>query len=215
MKRIEVTAFLTAANTIDGRVPATESAVIVWERVLDEDIPAEWAWHHIAKWYANSDDMMTPYTVNKTWRDHKRVQAEIHAPRGPDPQRTNMPGWFADAMQEAFGSTDLADVEPKQGTQEIFDRHAAKAGIDLTAYHDGGGEVIKCPFPDCVCTHDSGCNAGWLDTPDGPASPCPVCRPGLNDILTVIPAPGSRSNSDFATVREGRTTRWSNGADKA
>ena len=76
-------------------------------------------------------------------------------------------------------------------------------------------DVIKCPFPDCICTHDSGCVAGWIDKSDGPTSPCGVCRPGLSEILTVIPAPGSRSSSDVATVREGRTTRWSNGADKA
>ena len=132
-----MTAFLTAANTIDGRVPDTESAVIVWEKVLDEDITAEWAWRHIANWYANCDDMMTPYTVNKTWREHKRVQQNREARQieGPRPTGVPMPQWFADAMQEAFDTTDLAGMTPGPGTQEIFDRHAAKAGIDLTPYH--------------------------------------------------------------------------------
>ena len=215
MNPIQTASFLVAANAIDLRVQYGHQNVEMWMQVLDEDIDSEWAGGHIAKWYANGDEIMTPYTINKAWRDHKRVQAEINAPRGPEPSRTTMPSWFADAMQEAFNSTDLADVEPKQGTQEIFDRHAAKAGIDLTKYHDNSGEAVKCPFPDCVCTHTHGCVAGWIDKKDGPASPCGVCRPGLSEILAVIPAPGSRALSDFATVREGRSTRWSNGADKA
>ena len=45
---------------------------------------------------------------------------------------------------------------------------------------------MRCPWPECQCTHTGGCNAGWLDIdswddPDGKAwaRPCPNCRPTL------------------------------------
>lgn len=75
---------------------------------------------------------------------------------------------------------------------------------------------MKCPFPDCVCTHDQGCVAGWIDSPDGPTSPCPVCRPGLKDMLTDMPEPGQRTGSDWVAMQDSksRTSRFSNGVDR-
>lgn len=162
MNDVEIATMLAACNTLDGRVSSDVNAVEVWREVIDDDIDPQFAGEHVRRWYGNNDDPMTPASLNKAWRDDRRVQ-----------------------------------------------RAKAKAGPG----RPGGG--IPCPFPDCVCTHDNGCVAGWLDKPDGPTSPCPVCRPGLRDLLTDIPGPGDRTGNDFATIREGRTSRWSNGADKA
>ena len=162
MTPIEVAGLLAAVSTLDGRVPESQAAVEAWLAVLDGDMTGEFAMSYAKRWYGDKDEAMTPASLNKAWRDDRRVQ------RARDSALTARPG---------------------------------------------GG--IPCPFPDCACTHDNGCVAGWLDKPDGPTSPCPVCRPGLRDLLTDIAPPGQRTGNDFATLREGRTNRWSNGADKA
>jgi hypothetical protein len=163
MTPIEVAGMLAAVSTLDGRVPESQAAVEAWRAVLDGDMQGDFAMSYVRQWYGNKDEPLTPASLNKAWREHRRVE-------------TN--------------------------------RRAIK---DRPEHLD----IIKCPFPDCVCTHDNGCVAGWMDKQDGPTRPCPVCRPGLSDILTEIPAPGSRSASDSAAIREGRSSRWSNGLDKA
>jgi len=30
----------------------------------------------------------------------------------------------------------------------------------------------------CRCTHDNGCEFGWIDTGSSSVEPCPICRPG-------------------------------------
>lgn len=52
----------------------------------------------------------------------------------------------------------------------------------------------------CVCTHTSECFKGWIDREDT-TGPCPICRPGLHDAIHAMPEPGSRSEHDFATLR--------------
>jgi hypothetical protein len=34
-----------------------------------------------------------------------------------------------------------------------------------------------CRRPGCRCSHDNGCEFGWVDTGDSTVVPCPSCRP--------------------------------------
>lgn len=46
-----------------------------------------------------------------------------------------------------------------------------------------------CNIPGCQCTHDGGCDRGWIDLVDergdslDKTSPCPTCRPGLKRVI--------------------------------
>lgn len=42
--------------------------------------------------------------------------------------------------------------------------------------YDSENPTNTCPWPTCRCTH-IGCVAGWLDTEEPTAKPCPTCRP--------------------------------------
>jgi hypothetical protein len=48
-----------------------------------------------------------------------------------------------------------------------------------------------------------GCAFGWFDNPDGTTTtPCPECRPRLAAKVATIPAPGRRSEQDYAYLRD-------------
>lgn len=75
---------------------------------------------------------------------------------------------------------------------------------------------MKCPYPDCRCSHTEPCVAGWLDNDAGTAVPCPQCRPGLSDLLTNMPEPAFRSITDMAVLRSSeRDSREWNGVDRS
>lgn len=48
---------------------------------------------------------------------------------------------------------------------------------------------VPCKIPNCNCTHDGGCDRGWISMDDefgndlGKTAPCPNCRPGLKRAL--------------------------------
>jgi hypothetical protein len=63
-----------------------------------------------------------------------------------------------------------------------------------------GGVERHCGRGGCVCTHTDECYKGWIDHDRG-TDACPVCRPSLADAIHAMPDPGSRSDHDFATLR--------------
>ncbi len=209
MNRNEVGAVLTTIKSFHEWQELGPDAEDAWFDALDGDIDALWAVKSVAAYYGNPETknrQMLPSELNREWRLMRKQQREEdmwertrHDEPGQEMQ-VRMPYWFQNAMNESFGSVSLGDMEQRQGTQEIFDRHAAEAGIDLTVtqldYRDS-----HCGKAGCNCTHTGGCYKGWVDTAYE-TRPCKNCRDSLADILALVPGPGWRSTADFARIRE-------------
>lgn len=208
MKRNEVGAVLTAIKRFNDYQELGEAVEAVWFEALDDDVDAIWAVKSVSAYYGNPETknrQMLPSELNREWRLMRKQQREEdmwertrHDTFGE--VRVGMPYWFKNAMQEAYGSASLGDMEQRSGTQEIFDRHAAEAGIDLTVTQKDNRDS-HCGKAGCNCTHTGGCFKGWIDS-DYETRPCKNCRDSLTDVLALIPGPGHRSTADFARIRE-------------
>lgn len=208
MKRNEVGAVLTAIKRFNDYQELGEAVEAVWFEALDDDVDAIWAVKSVSAYYGNpatKNRQMLPSELNREWRLMRKQQREEdmwertrHDTFGE--VRVGMPYWFKNAMQEAYGSASLGDMEQRSGTQEVFDRHAAEAGIDLTVTQKDNRDS-HCGKAGCSCTHTGGCFKGWIDS-DYETRPCKNCRDSLTDVLALIPGPGHRSTADFARIRE-------------
>ena len=208
MKRNEVGAVLTTIKSFYEWQELGEDAEDAWFDALDTDMDALWAVKSVAAYYGNPNTknrQMLPSELNREWRLRRKQQREEdmwertrHDTFGE--VRVPMPYWFKAAMEEAFGSASLGDMEQRSGTQEIFDRHAAEAGVDLTVTQRDNRDS-HCGKVGCNCTHTGGCFKGWIDS-DYETRPCKNCRDSLADVLALIPSPGYRSSGDQARIRE-------------
>lgn len=64
------------------------------------------------------------------------------------------------------------------------ERHKAEARAKRDAHlEDEHRKGAHCGKQTCYCTHSGGCYKGWIDSPDGPTKPCPMCRPAVFDRL--------------------------------
>jgi len=63
------------------------------------------------------------------------------------------------------------------------ERHKAEAkAARETRRADERRKGAHCGNQGCVCTHNSGCYKGWIDS-EYATEPCPVCRPGVYERL--------------------------------
>jgi hypothetical protein len=79
-----------------------------------------------------------------------------------------------------------------------------RAATEARMAFDGDTHERHCGRGNCRCTHAEPCFKGWMDR-DYWTNPCPMCRPGLTDVLLRIAPLGHRSEHDYAAIR---TRTW-------
>lgn len=190
--------------SIAAHQPMERSNVTVqsWQGSLAEDIEADWAVRFVAEWAGkrvDQNDRLLPGHLNRAWREHKnsRRLAQQASVTGPLEERKPMPEWFKAALHDAFRSQ-APQIGPDGDPVSVGEVFAS--ALALAAHAPGAPIQRACANKECMCLHTD-CYDGWLDTDDGKAHPCRVCKPTLANALADMQPPGLRSVADFERLR--------------